>query len=539
MDLRRTRYGILALLAYTVCASAGCSGDHHAVAAPGDTLSVSATSLAPATVERGTGSVPMLKLVMTVSGAQDNAVTWTEIRVTRSGQNDNGSVDNVIVARDDGDGVWGGLSVDLPIGSTGTWGAGNTARVVVAPQTVTGGSPGTYFVVFSIPYGAAGGDNVAAALAGSVAIVASGSDAVQLAATSSAPATIALPVPPAGTFIRTGDMGSARGYQTATLLRDGRVLVAGGLDDGDVTTASADLYDPVRGVFSPAPNAMSAGRKFHTATLLADNTVLVAGGYDTTTPTPGQTDSADLFDPATSTFRPTGGRMTSPRQDHAETILPGGKVLITGGATTGGPLDSAELYDPATGTFAPTNGIMGSRRKYHTATRLPGGKVLVAGGDNGAALADAELYDPATDAFSPTGPMNAARSSHTATLLGNGTVLVTGGIGPGFATLSSAEVYDPATGTFSPTTTPMTEGRAYHEASRLQNGKVLVTGGYRGGSLATAELFDPATGSFSATGNMAVKRNYHTSTLLPDGIVLVTGGFVQSSSVPSAELYYP
>ena len=514
----------------------GCSGSGNGTVG-GDTLLVASNSLAPATAPRDS-DVAMLILGMTASGPQDNAVTWTAVRVKRAGQGGNGSVDNVIVALDDGDGAWSGLAVDAPIGSSTTWEVDNTALVQVIPQTVTGGTPKTYFVVFHLGYGAPAGDNIAASVTGSGIVTTSGgSDGVRATAAVSSLTKVTLPVPPPGTFIRTGDMGLARGYHTATRLDNGWVLIAGGRDDAGTETAGAELYDHDRGVFLPAAGDMSTGRKFHTATLLVDGTVLIAGGNDGTLASGGTTDRADRFDPSTSTFRPTGS-MTTRRQDHTETLLPGGMVLLAGGNNLGGPLDSAELYDPSTDTFAAT-ATMGVRRKFHTATLLPGGKVLVAGGDNGTFLSGAYLFDRATGTFSPAGSMGTARSSHTATLLGDGTVLVTGGKGTGAATLASAEIYDPATDTFSPTVAPMTEGRAFHAAALLSDGKVLISGGYRGGDLATAEVYDPASRTFTATGNLVSKRDYHTATPLFDGTVLVTGGFLRGVSVPSAELFHP
>ena len=139
--------------------------------------------------------------------------------------------------------------------------------------------------------------------------------------------------------------------------------------------------------------------------------------------------------------------MTTARQDQAATLLPDGRVLITGGrrpqgdGTTSG-LASAELYDPATGTFGAT-GSMAAGRNGHSATLLQDGRVLVAGGSDGSTvLTSAELYDPKTGVFVSTGPMAAAHFGAPATLLPDGRVLIVGSSGPS-ADLPSAELYRP------------------------------------------------------------------------------------------------
>jgi MYXO-CTERM domain-containing protein len=334
-----------------------------------------------------------------------------------------------------------------------------------------------------------------------------------------------------GTWSTTGAMAAARSSHTATLLPSGKVLVAGGS-----FLSSAEVYDPATATWSPT-GGMATARSSHTATPLPSGKVLVTGGRSQNVGWGGFLDSAEVYDPATGTWSPTG-RLATARFRHTATLLPSGKVLVTGGSTSGGIFASAEVYDPATGTWSPT-GSMATARQSHTATLLPSGKVLVAGGwgwgsESQETFASAEVYDPATGTWSPTGALASARSSHTATLLPSGKVLVTGGGGPGVETLASAEVYDPATGTWSPTG-GMATARQSHTATLLPSGKVLVTGGSTSGGsvLASAEVYDPATGTWSPTSALASARSSHTATLLPSGKALVTGGGV------GAEVYGP
>jgi N-acetylneuraminic acid mutarotase len=211
---------------------------------------------------------------------------------------------------------------------------------------------------------------------------------------------------------------------------------------------------------------------------------------------------------------------------YTSTLLPNGKVLVAGGRYYAGgypnSLSSAELYDPATGLWTPT-GSMNVARNDHTATLLPNGQVLVTGGtiNNRSHLSSAELYDPATGSWSATGSMIDNRSNHTATQLPNGKVLVTGGysytgsanIYGSDSILSSAELYDPATGAWS-IAGSMNYTRYGHTAILLATGKVLVIDD--GGN---PELYDPATGGWSPTGSMSDVGQYYTTTLLANGKV--------------------
>ncbi|MBA3944853.1 MAG: Ig-like domain repeat protein [Herpetosiphonaceae bacterium] len=346
-----------------------------------------------------------------------------------------------------------------------------------------------------------------------------------------APATGArLVAGPSSVWTATGSLATARNQQTATLLLNGKVLVAGGYNAGPL--ASAELYDPISGSWT-ATGPMTTARYGHTATLLQNGKVLVAGGYDDN----DYLASAELYDPASGSWTATG-TMSTGREFPTATLLSNGKVLVAGGLNVG-PLTSAELYDPTSGTWT-TTGSLSVARYYHTATLLTNGKVLVAGGYNGVYLANVELYDPTSGTWTTTDALALGRYYHTATLLPTGQVLVAGG----FNVLdlsdgtSTAEVYDPASGKWSGTGN-MTTPRTYQTATLLSTGQVLVSGGFNktDGVLASAELYDPPSGKWTATATMTAARYLHTATLLANGLVLVAGGFNNAIFLASAELY--
>jgi WD40 repeat protein len=247
--------------------------------------------------------------------------------------------------------------------------------------------------------------------------------------------------PATGLWTATGSMGDARSWHTASLLLNGTVLVAGGTGNAGVLS-SAELYDPATGLWTPAAS-MGEARHFTYATLLPDGKVLVAGG-GTIADGSVTLSSAEVYDPITGLWTATGSMATA-RQGARPTLLVNGKVLVAGGwgGAASGSLSSAELYDPATGLWTPTGSTKAVRYRS-TATLLPDGKVLVAGGETGVGAAfdnSAELYDPATGAWSTTVSMKTARATHTATLLSDSKVLVAGGTG-GSGTIFSAERFD-------------------------------------------------------------------------------------------------
>jgi hypothetical protein len=336
-----------------------------------------------------------------------------------------------------------------------------------------------------------------------------------------------------GTWTATGSMTAARSFHAATLLDNGKVLIAGGINPV-LQNRSTELYDPDTGLFT-ATGSMAAEKYSFRATRLTNGKVLVTGGIGS-----GffAVASAELYDPDTGLFTGTGSMATA-RSSFRDVLLANGKVLIAGGSIGATTLASAELYDPDTEQFT-VIGSMAKARSSFIATPLANGKVLIAGG-TGAGVS-AELYDPDTGLFTATGDMVVGRYGASSTLLPDGKVLITGGQGSQLPytglMLASAEVYDPVTGQFT-AVADMAYSRTGFIAVLLPNGKVLVAGGFNGVSATTnAELFDPSTGHWSGTGSLLEAKWGAPCVLLPNGEVLISGGSPYNTSTITAELYH-
>ena len=195
-------------------------------------------------------------------------------------------------------------------------------------------------------------------------------------------------------------MHGSRDDHVAVLLRDGRVLLAGGWGAsaaGPLNTT--ELYDPKARTFAEGPR-LGVARAAITAALLRDGRVLLAGGFTQAKPT---TAYAELFDPKTNTITPTG-RMTAPRGGQSATLLRDGRVLVAGGMSNGHVVASADVYNPKTGRFTRT-GRMRIARYKTAAVTLRSGNALVIGGaadiDGTQLFASTELYDTGAAGFGP------------------------------------------------------------------------------------------------------------------------------------------
>jgi hypothetical protein len=327
-----------------------------------------------------------------------------------------------------------------------------------------------------------------------------------------------------GAFTPVGNMTVARAGHSATLLPDGRVLIAGGVSIASALSqplASAELYDPSTHSFVPT-GSMMVPRSSPGAVLLANGKVLIVGG--------SQNLSAEIYDPSTGAFT-SAGNMVSGRL-YLPTSLQDGRVLVEG--------VNAEIYDPATGIFSLTGAYADANPLWGTSTLLQDGRVLLTGCVPSCSGGATELFDPRTSTFSLAGPLTSWDDVNTATLLTNGQVLFVGNE-ENDDSPADAEVYDPAAGAF----TSIGKTIAPHEyaaAVRRADGTVLITGGELVGAGVSpgSDLYLPATHTFASAGYMTMGRELHTATLLNDGTVLITGGYSSyPAATASAEIYNP
>ena len=347
-----------------------------------------------------------------------------------------------------------------------------------------------------------------------------------------------------GSWTLTGSMTYARSEQTATLLQNGEVLVAGG-----TSAAAAELYNPAVGTWA-LTGSMSTSRIAPVAALLQNGEVLIAAGQNAAGTMLG---TAEVYNPATGTWTLTGPMASAPGTGATATVLPNGTVLVAGGCCTpeAGPdaLAAAQIYNPATNSWTAT-GSMSTGRYYATATLLGNGTVLMVGGDyivpnmnsgNGSSpLASAEIYNPATGTWQSAGTTATPHVYATASLLPSGQVLVAGGSASGCCDgVTGADLYTPSTGTWQAAAN-MNVQREEAAAVALPNGTVLMTGGYMGDTatpyLTSTEIYQPSTNTWTLGPSMNYGRSEQTATLLANGQVLVAGGY-DGSSLATAELY--
>ena len=337
----------------------------------------------------------------------------------------------------------------------------------------------------------------------------------------------------------------------SVMLADGRVLYMG-------NDPTAEIYDPATNTVTSTANNMSTLRSNATATLLGNGRVLIAGGsfWDGTQSVALAT--SEIFNPATGTFS-AGASMPEGRWGHAATALADGRVLISGGWTISGgtsPILSTAVVYASTGLSAQTVSMTGARVR-HSATRLADGRVLIAGGWTGTPFppASAEIYDPSAGAsgtFTSIGnAMIGWPAMHTGTLITSGThtneVLIAGGTYSWPDISTETQFFNPATSSFS-TGPSMLVGRYDTTALRLADGRIMFGGGSTNqivwAPTAHVEFFNPAFNGFVTGPSMAVDQTtpalFEMTTGVNSGkVAIVAGGGSSVMAGRMIEFYDP
>jgi hypothetical protein len=312
----------------------------------------------------------------------------------------------------------------------------------------------------------------------------------------------------------TGRMVVPRLGHTATVLKEGRILIVGGRNESGIL-ASAEIFDPVTRAFSPV-GSINTARSGHAATLLPDGRVLISGGQNSQ----GLLNTVEIFETGSwSYFRPVASTMIAGRLGHTASLLSNGKVLIAGGDDSG----TAELFDVERELFLGQM-VLEQARRWHTATVLGAENVFLLGGGS----RSGEYYR-ATEQWFRGWPfeMAAVRSGQAALTVGGG-LLVIGGDESGTVEEMSGE-----DGLFR---TKLRLGGIFSSATLLANGKVLVLGP------ALAQLYSPASGELELVEeSLMLERRGNTATELPgEKRVLVVGGVNQwNELIGEGALYNP
>ncbi|MEO3859495.1 kelch repeat-containing protein [Acrocarpospora sp. B8E8] len=341
-------------------------------------------------------------------------------------------------------------------------------------------------------------------------------------------------VPATARWIAGPAMLSGHGNPAMTVLPDGRVLVVSGSDSPGHLTATAELYDPATRRWTATGVVSQPRDGFRHPVVIGGGKVLIAAG--TNEHATFDYDSAEVYDPATGQWTTTGSVATS-RRNGVLLALHDGRALIATGAH-GLPdgnrfLNSAELYDPATGQWTPT-GSLQARREGAAGVVLRDGRAMVVGGF---ACCDTwlpvtELYDPASGTWSRVGDLPSGRAGATLVLLNDGKVLIVGGTDASGTPLTEALLFDPATGRWTPTGN-MRLARNSAQAVAMSDGRVMVAGG---GPLPT-EIYDPATGTFALDAPLALAHPGAAMIPLASGELLIAGGGIGPDGGPNTEIY--
>ncbi len=350
-------------------------------------------------------------------------------------------------------------------------------------------------------------------------------------------------------YIGVPAMGAARALGAAVTLKDGRAFLTGG-GGGSLTApsgnATTEIFEPVLRSYSAGP-ALSSDRGYHTATLLNDGRVLIAGGVSTGSVTLA---SCDLYDPVTNSMTP-AAPMPGPRAGHTATLLGNGKVLVAGGgsnfvipvggtftAVLGSALDTGAVYDPATNTWTPAGNLMAAKRFGAAAVRLNDGRALVMSGISGTAslfgittitfTATTSYFNPATNTFSAGPSIGTGRAFHSAATLPDGRVFVAGGALSSLipAISNTTRVLSGASFVAGPN---LAAACALPTLVVLKNGALEVSGGVTGDLVtqvfgAVAHVARYVGTVFTPQAALPIPMGGQYGCLLRDGSVLHAGG---------------
>ena len=338
-------------------------------------------------------------------------------------------------------------------------------------------------------------------------------------------------------FELAGRLSQGRWGLTATLLTGGEVVIVGGQERISFRRTSPMEAEVLStgGSEWVKTEPLAFQRSFHTATLLDDGRLLVAGGsgreiVDDDRPFWSRKDLAtvEIYDPETGDWS-NASSMRTARQGARAALLGDGMVLVVGGTSGFSVISDAELYDYSTDRWGRA-ASMSVPRRFHTATLLSSGRVLVVGGETQeAALSSAEIYDPETDSWTATSDMTRPRSGHAATLLDDGRIMVVGGSDLGVSEAlgpeTTAEVYDPVAGSWTVVATGL-QPRRGHEVVTIPDGRVLVIGGEDlvGLPVTVMEIYDPFSGQWGFAGSLPDERSQLAVVVMPDDSVLIVGG---------------
>jgi hypothetical protein len=328
-----------------------------------------------------------------------------------------------------------------------------------------------------------------------------------------------------------------RAFAQAVALPSGEILVVGGLDrdDPEVTSTNSELIDPLFQKVAVIHQPL-LGRLHQSATLGKDERVVMAGGVEWWDDRWIPVDRVDVYRTATRSWS-VGAALRDARSDHAAVTLKDGRVAVIGGNYNTTLLRSVEIYDPLTNAWKLAAQLPRARTQ-HSAVTLRDGTVLVLGGidTDGGATDTTFIYDPVTDAWSDGPRMTMPRLQQATAMLASGDVLLAGGNGLAAGT---SEVYLAREHRFEAAGLLM-QPRLVAQMAALSDGRVVLTGGlppqmseYR--PMSSTEIWDPATRSWSLLTPTVSGRAWGTLLRVGSALYLVSGTGSDESAFRSVE----